>query len=56
MTTLTLLKMRIRGLETVEILLVLGILGLILAGILYLLGGAFTNFANNIIATLFSWG
>ncbi|MGB9724120.1 MAG: hypothetical protein ACP5OO_10585 [Chloroflexia bacterium] len=45
----------VRGLETTELLLILGILGVIIAGILYLLGGAFGDFANHIIATLFSW-
>lgn len=43
------------GLETTELLLILGILGVIIAGILYALGGAFTDFASHIIQTLFSW-
>jgi hypothetical protein len=44
-----------RGLETTELLLILGILGVIIAGILYALGGAFQDFSGNIITTLFSW-
>jgi hypothetical protein len=44
-----------KGLETTELLLILGILGVIIAGILYALGGAFQDFSGNIIQTLFSW-